>query len=125
MKYCEGHKNRKIKMSPSKDYPRKLYVLETAKVPSCLVECEFISNQEQEKWLGSEEGQKQAAHAIAQGIKSFIFSLPNSKEVAEPEDELKNFIEDNFNIDIEEPIESVDTGEDVTTDIHNTKEDLC
>lgn len=79
MKHCNGHKDRGIKMSPSDGYPRKLFVLSAAKVPTCLTEVEFISNVEQEKWLDSDEGQTQIAFAIAQGIKSFLMSLPGAK----------------------------------------------
>ena len=78
MKYCQGHKDRGIKMSPSDGYPRKLFVLSAAVIPTCLTEVEFISNVEQEKWLDSDEGQTQIAYAIAQGIKSFLMSLPGA-----------------------------------------------
>lgn len=73
-----SHKNRGIKMSPSMGYPRKLYVLSEAKVPAVLVELEFISHPEQVKFLLSEENQKAMAHALCQGIKSFLLSLPGA-----------------------------------------------
>lgn len=101
IKNCQGHKNRGIKMSPSKDYPRKLYVLETAKVPTCLIECEFLSHQKWEKWLSSNEGQKQIAHAIAQGINSFLYSLPGGQSVDVPEQRVEEFLEDEFFINEE------------------------
>jgi len=127
MKYCQGHKDRKIKMSPSSSYPRNLYVLQTARVPSCLVECEFLSNKDQENWLRSEEGQKKVAHAIAQGIKSFLFSLPGGEciEPEKPEDDLKEFMEEQLHINIDEPIESVDNREDDFTDFNNQEEEVC
>jgi len=79
IKHCQGHRDRGIKMSPSDAYPRKLFVLSAAKVPTCLTEVEFISHVEWEKWLDSDEGQNQIAFAIAQGIKSFLMSLPGAK----------------------------------------------
>lgn len=79
LKYCQGHKDRGIKMSPSDGYPRSLFVLSAAKVPACLVEVEFLSNPEWEKWINSDEGQNKIGYAIAQGIKSFLMSLPGAK----------------------------------------------
>lgn len=78
IKHFKGHKDRGLKMSPSMDYPRSLFVLTNAKVPTCLVEVEFISNPLKEQWLRSEETIGQIANALAQGIKSFILSLPGS-----------------------------------------------
>lgn len=78
LKCAPGHKNRGIKMSPSMDYPRSLFVLTNSLVPSALVELEFISNLEQEKWLSAEETHGKVANALADGIKSFLMSLPGS-----------------------------------------------
>lgn len=84
MKYFPKHKDRGLKMSPSMGYPRSLFVLHNAIVPACLVECEFISNEEMEKWLGSEEAIGQIAHALSEGIKSFLMSLPGAVSMEEP-----------------------------------------
>lgn len=107
MKYFPKHKDRGIKMSPSMSYPRSLFVLTNSVVPSCLVELEFISNLTQEKWLASDETVGQLAHALAEGLKSYLMSLPGAvneggvkqtlastpvveKEVAKAEPELES-----------------------------------
>lgn len=84
MKYFSKHKDRGIKMSPSMDYPRSLFVLTNSVVPACLVELEFISNTDQEKWLASDETVGQLAHALAEGLKSFLMSLPGAVSMEEP-----------------------------------------
>ena len=73
------HKNRGIKMSPSKGYPRNLFVLRSAPCPASLVECEFISNPDQEKFLKDPTNQTKIAYALACGIESFLYSLPGGQ----------------------------------------------
>lgn len=84
IKHFQGHKNRGIKMSPSMDYPRKLYVLSNAIVPACLVEVEFLSHPLQEKFLSAEETVGQVGNALAEGLKSFLMSLPGAELKEEP-----------------------------------------
>jgi N-acetylmuramoyl-L-alanine amidase len=96
--YGKGHRNRGLKMSPSKEYPRSLYVLRMAKVPACLVELEFITNPDQARWMNTEEAQRSMAYALAQGILSYLHSMPNGECVA-PE-KMDNNIAELFEEDI-------------------------
>lgn len=75
MKFFPTHKNRGLKASPSMEYGRSLYVLVNAPVPACLVEVEFISHPEQEKFLKASETKGQVANALAEGIKAFLMGL--------------------------------------------------
>lgn len=83
MKAFPKHRNRGLKCSPSMEYGRTLYVLANSPVPACLVELEFISHPEQEKFLGAEATAGQAANALAEGLKSFLLSLPEATVAAE------------------------------------------
>lgn len=85
------HKDRGIKMSPSKGYPRNLYVLRNAPCPASLVECEFISNPAREDFLRESTNQTKIAHALACGIESFLYSLPGGQCVPDSEWELDRF----------------------------------
>lgn len=80
MKAFKGSKDRGLKMSPSMEYPRSLYVLSASVVPSCLVEVEFISHPDQEKSLATDERLDQIAQALSLGLKSYLMSLQGVKE---------------------------------------------
>lgn len=82
-----GHRDRGIKMSPSKTYPQALYVLRMAKIPSCLVETEFLSNPTQEDWLVNTATHAQLGYNIAKGIASWIKSQGGT--LPEPEPKLR------------------------------------
>jgi N-acetylmuramoyl-L-alanine amidase len=82
-----GHRDRGIKMSPSKAYPQALYVLRMAKIPSCLVESEFLSNPTQEEWLANTATQAQLGYNIAKGIASWIKN--QGGVLPEPEPKIK------------------------------------
>lgn len=66
------HKNRGIKLSPSTEYARNLYVLNNVKSPSCLVELEFISNPSWEKILSCSP--LNYAVMLTNGIEDYIES---------------------------------------------------
>lgn len=51
---------------------RNLYVVQHTKMPSVLIECGFMSNTKEEKYLNSSEGQAYIASAIYRGVKKFI-----------------------------------------------------
>lgn len=51
---------------------RNLYVVQHTKMPSILIECGFMSNTTEEKYLNSSEGQAYIASAIYRGVKKFI-----------------------------------------------------
>jgi len=80
MKQFPTSKDRGLKMSPSMEYGRSIYVVANSPVPACLVELEFISNPEMEKRLSSEDAIKQYAHALSEACRSFLLSLPESLE---------------------------------------------
>ncbi len=48
------------------------YVLKGAFMPAVLVECAFISNPEEEKWLRDKKNQQKLAYAIFWGVKEYI-----------------------------------------------------
>ncbi|KXX69734.1 N-acetylmuramoyl-L-alanine amidase [Flammeovirga sp. SJP92] len=48
-----------------------LYVLKNTSMPSVLIECGFLSNPYERKYINSEKGQKEIANAIFQGFQSF------------------------------------------------------
>lgn len=48
------------------------YLLKRTEVPTIIVECGFLSNQEEAELLSGAEYQEQAAAAIASGIQSFV-----------------------------------------------------
>ena len=77
-----GHRDRGIKMSPSKSFKDTLYVLRMNSVPAALLELEFISNPTWEKWLVSEETHKNIAYNLAKGVSSWVRSLGG--ELPEP-----------------------------------------
>lgn len=66
MVYFRGHRQRDIKKS-------NFYVLrETYEIPSVLIECEFMSNPKQLRFLRKPENQKRFAVAISCGIRNFL-----------------------------------------------------
>jgi hypothetical protein len=69
-----AHKNRGLIESPSKLYQRSLFILATQRVPTVIVEAEFLTNPERGPWLASDEGVKQVAYAITSGVKSYLKS---------------------------------------------------
>lgn len=83
MKHLKDHLDRRPKKTGSREYPRRLYVLLNTPCPAALVEAEFISNPKQAAFLKNESHQRQMAHAMALGIRSFLRSLPNSEEIEE------------------------------------------
>ncbi|NME71962.1 N-acetylmuramoyl-L-alanine amidase family protein [Flammeovirga aprica] len=48
-----------------------LYVLKNTSMPSVLIECGFLSNPYERKYINSKEGQNEIANAIFQGFQSF------------------------------------------------------
>ncbi len=48
-----------------------LEVLAGSAMPGVLIECGFINNPDEERYMASEEGQKEIAHAIFQGIRAY------------------------------------------------------
>ena len=49
-----------------------IIILKNVKTPTVVVECGFLSNQEEEKKLSSSEYQDKLAHAISEGIKDYL-----------------------------------------------------
>ena len=47
-------------------------VLREANMPACLVELEFISNDDQAKWLADETNQEKIADALAAGLENYF-----------------------------------------------------
>jgi len=62
------HKDRGLMESPSNQYPRAIYVVRRNSCPAALVELEFISNPEQEKFLNKIETKHNIAKALCEGI---------------------------------------------------------
>ena len=60
-------------MKDAGEYP--LQVLADNKIPSIIIEMGFLSNQADTDYLNSEEGQKEMAYYITQGIKDYVASL--------------------------------------------------
>ena len=54
-----------------KQRAKGIWVLSATKMPSILIETGFISNEEDEKYLNSEEGQNEIVLAIAKAIKAY------------------------------------------------------
>ena len=52
-----------------------IIILKNAKNPTVIVECGFLSNEEEEKKLASDEYQDKLAHAISEGIKDYLGNL--------------------------------------------------
>ena len=67
-----NHKDRGIKVSPSPSFPKNLYITKHSKVPTVLVELEFLSNPEMEIYLGSSDSQ--IAGQLYSGIQKYINS---------------------------------------------------
>ena len=76
----KGHRDRGLKMSPSPEYPRRLYVLSNAAWPAVLLELEFISHPAHEKWLLQSDTQKSLAFAIARGVLQWLKAQPDVAE---------------------------------------------
>lgn len=72
-----GMRNRGI------DLRNDLVVVRTSEVPSCLVECGFISSPAEKEKLFSEDYQKLVAQGIANGVMKF---MPAVQEVENPEE---------------------------------------
>lgn len=45
-----------------------IYIIEHVKIPTAIVECGFLSNQEEERLLQTDEYQEQLAQGICKGI---------------------------------------------------------
>ena len=58
-------------------------VLRRAAMPSVLVEAGFLSNEEEEKFLMSEEGQKKVCNAMLEAVKNFVEKKKNEQPVAQ------------------------------------------
>ncbi len=76
-----ARRDRGLKLSPSPDYPRRLWILAEPKVPSIIVEPGFLSNPAEETWLTSLDGQGAIAKALARGVWQWLRSqLPDLPE---------------------------------------------
>jgi N-acetylmuramoyl-L-alanine amidase len=62
-----------------KQRPKGIWVLSATKMPSILIETGFVSNEEDEKYLTSEEGQNEIVLAIAKAIKQYRDSVEEKK----------------------------------------------
>ncbi len=63
-----------------KQRPVGIWVLQATAMPSVLVETGFISNPEEEKYLNSEEGQKELSTCILEALKKYIAWLEEKQE---------------------------------------------
>ncbi len=63
----------------NKERGHNLYVLQYAEMPSVLVECGYMSNPEEEKFLNNEKSQNIIASAIYRSIKTYL-QIPNIRE---------------------------------------------
>ena len=73
--YGSEHIARGIVGSPSKKYPRTLYVLRTTPCPAVLVETEFITNPKwSPAWITDEAVQYGFSEAIYEGLRHFLNS---------------------------------------------------
>ena len=92
------------------------YIAEHVEIPLCIVECGFLSNEEEEKLLQTEEYQDKIA--------DFFESLTTSKDFILLSDgnwDLK--VNHSVKIDIDDIYEESDTEEDVTEDDDLSEED--
>ena len=55
---------------------RNLYVVQHTRMPSVLVECGYMSNAKEEKYLNSDNGQSIIASAIYRAFKTYVSSTP-------------------------------------------------
>jgi N-acetylmuramoyl-L-alanine amidase len=62
-----------------KQRPKGIWVLSATKMPSILIETGFVSNEEDEKYLTSNEGQNEIVLAITKGIKAYRDSVEAKK----------------------------------------------
>lgn len=65
-----GRKSRGVKDSNDREY--SLQVLKYTQMPSVLIECGFLTNSNEAKYVNTEEGQDILASAIFRGIRSFL-----------------------------------------------------
>ena len=63
--------------------PVGIWVLQATAIPSILVETGFISNPDDEKYLNSEEGQKEIAECITRALGNYIHWLEKSAKSGE------------------------------------------
>lgn len=57
-----------------------IWVLHATGMPSVLVEAGFISNRDEEKYMNSEEGQKEIVQNITNAVKNYLTALDNPKK---------------------------------------------
>lgn len=76
MNMTAGRKN--LGVQDSRQRGSHYFVLENTTMPAVLVECGFMTNKAEEKFLNSEKGKKLIALAIYKGFKDFINNKNNS-----------------------------------------------
>ena len=76
MNITAGRKN--LGVQDSRQRGNHYFVLENTAMPAILVECGFMTNKAEEKFLNSEKGKKLIALAIYKGFKDFITNENNS-----------------------------------------------
>jgi N-acetylmuramoyl-L-alanine amidase len=81
IKNCSNHRDRGIKMSPSKEFPECIYVLRLSHCPSAIIKCEFLSNPNHLMWLCNPDTHRSIAYSLGQGIQNFLMALPRSSKV--------------------------------------------
>lgn len=74
IEYLQNQNTRKVKNGTN------LYILENSQAPSVMVECGFMSNQEELKKLTDEEYQINFAYALSVGILKYIGENGNGRE---------------------------------------------
>jgi N-acetylmuramoyl-L-alanine amidase len=57
-----------------------IWVLHATGMPSVLVEAGFISNRDEEKYMNSEDGQKEIVQNITNAVKNYLTALDNPKK---------------------------------------------
>lgn len=73
-----------------KQRPVGIWVLQATAMPSVLVETGFISNPEEEKYLNSDEGQKELSDCILEALKKYIAWLEEKQEEEIKDSNTKN-----------------------------------
>lgn len=63
-----------------KQRPVGIWVLQATAMPSVLIETGFISNPEEERYLNSDEGQKELSDCILEALKKYIVWLEDKQE---------------------------------------------
>jgi N-acetylmuramoyl-L-alanine amidase len=59
-------------------------VLQSTNMPAILIETGFINNEEDERYINSEEGQQELAQSIAEAVKRYKIIVENGNKVANP-----------------------------------------